>query len=104
MVQAVRRNPDGKSGAAALRSSLGHGREEEPAVHETGAHLCYVICSCFDGCGACMMFLLRLSSFCGRFFVCSFLEFASCPSQPAKLPTAREGRVSSLVTRVRHDR
>ena len=101
MVQAVRRNSDGKSGAAALlRSSLGHGREEEPTVlNEMGAHLCYVICSCFDGSGARMLFLLRLSSVRGRFFVCSFLELASCPSQPAELPTAR-----ALVTRERHDR
>ena len=34
MVQAVRRNSDGKSGAAALlRSSLGHGREEVPTYY-----------------------------------------------------------------------
>ena len=78
MVQAVRRNSDGKSGAAALlRSSLGHGREEEPTVvHEMGAHLCYVICSCFDGSGARMLLLLRLSSVCGRFFLCLLMELA----------------------------
>ena len=89
MVQAVRRNSDGKSGAAALlrSSDLGLGREEEPTAHETGAHLCYVICSCFDGSGARMLFLLRLSSDSGRFFASLLLELAPCPSQPAEQPT-----------------